>query len=39
MTAILTGVRGNLNAALIYISLMAKDIDFFHGFVGHLHFL
>jgi hypothetical protein len=35
---ILTGVRWNPNVVLIYISLMAKDVDYFCIFIGHLYF-
>jgi hypothetical protein len=39
MIAILTGVRGNLNVVLIYISFMATGGEhLFMWFFGHLNF-
>jgi hypothetical protein len=37
--ATLTEVRWNLSVILIRISLMAKDIEHFYVFIGHLYFL
>jgi hypothetical protein len=38
MIAILTGVRWSLNAILICISFMARDVEHFFRFLGHLDF-
>lgn len=35
----LTGVRWDVRVILIWISLKANDIDFFHVFVSHLCFI
>lgn len=39
MTAVLTGVKGILNAVLIFISFIAKDVEQAFLFIGHLYFL
>jgi hypothetical protein len=38
MIAILTGVKWNVNVALIYIFFMARDGEKFFLFFGHLDF-
>lgn len=38
MTAVLTGAKGILNAVLIFISFIAKDVEQTFVFTGHLYF-
>jgi hypothetical protein len=39
MEAILTGLGWDLNAFFICFSLVPKEVEIFHGFIEHFHFI